>query len=60
MTVTGKTLGENLDDLKKNGFYKKCDKCCRNLIRDMVLKFQKKILSVHMTKPLEQMEVLQY
>ena len=26
MTVTGKTLGENLDDLKKNGFYKKCDK----------------------------------
>ena len=26
MTVTGKTLGEDLDDLKKNGFYKKCDK----------------------------------
>lgn len=26
MTVTGKTLGENLDDLKKNGFYEKCDK----------------------------------
>lgn len=26
MTVAGKTLGENLDDLKKNGFYKKCDK----------------------------------
>ena len=25
MTVTGKTLGENLDDLKKNGFYDKCD-----------------------------------
>lgn len=23
-TVTGKTLGENLDDLKKNGFYGKC------------------------------------
>ena len=25
MTVTGKTLGENLEDLKKNGFYDKCD-----------------------------------
>ncbi len=25
MTVTGKTLGENLDDLKKNGFYDKCE-----------------------------------
>ena len=25
MTVTGKTLGENLEDLKKNGFYEKCD-----------------------------------
>lgn len=26
MTVTGKTLGENLEDLKQNGFYEKCDK----------------------------------
>ncbi len=24
MTVTGKTLGENLEELKKNGFYEKC------------------------------------
>jgi len=24
MTVTGKTLGKNLDELKKNGFYEKC------------------------------------
>ena len=24
MTVTGKTLGENLDELKRNGFYEKC------------------------------------
>ena len=24
MTVTGKTLGENLDELKQNGFYEKC------------------------------------
>ena len=28
MTVTGKTLGENLDDLKSNGFYDKCDDYC--------------------------------
>ena len=26
MTVTGKTLGENLEELKVNGFYEKCDK----------------------------------
>ena len=25
MTVTGKSLGENLEELKKNGFYDKCD-----------------------------------
>ena len=26
MTVTGKTLGENLDDLKRNGFYDRCQR----------------------------------
>jgi dihydroxy-acid dehydratase len=26
MTVTGKTLGENLEDLKQNGFYERCQK----------------------------------
>lgn len=26
MTVTDKTLGENLEELKNNGFYEKCDK----------------------------------
>ena len=26
MTVTGKTLGENLEDLKTNGYYEKCNK----------------------------------
>lgn len=25
LTVTGKTLGENLEDLKNNGYYEKCD-----------------------------------
>lgn len=26
MTVTGKTLGENLEELKQNGFYERCEK----------------------------------
>ncbi|MCI9135031.1 MAG: dihydroxy-acid dehydratase [Lachnospiraceae bacterium] len=26
MTITGKTLGENLEELKKNGFYERCEK----------------------------------
>ena len=29
MTVTGKTLGENLEELKKNGFYDHCDEILR-------------------------------
>jgi dihydroxy-acid dehydratase len=28
MTVTGKTLGENLEELKQNGFYDKCEEYC--------------------------------
>lgn len=30
MTVTGKTLGENLDELKKNGFYEHCDEILKS------------------------------
>ena len=29
LTVTGKTLGENLEDLKKSGFYEHCDRILR-------------------------------
>jgi len=29
MTVTGKTLGENLDELKAGGYYDQCDQVCR-------------------------------
>ncbi len=29
MTVTGKTLGENLDNLKASGYYDRCDEMCR-------------------------------
>lgn len=28
MTVTGKTLGENLEDLKQNGYYDRCEELC--------------------------------
>ena len=28
MTVTGKTLGENLDELKASGYYDRCDEYC--------------------------------
>ncbi len=30
MTVTGKTLGENLKELKENGFYQRCEKCLQD------------------------------
>ena len=30
MTVTGKTLGENLKELKENGFYQRCEKWLRD------------------------------
>lgn len=33
MTVTGKTLGENLEDLKKNGFYDKCEEYLKKVGR---------------------------
>lgn len=34
MTVTGKTLGENLEELKQNGFYDKCDEYLRKVGRE--------------------------
>lgn len=30
MTVTGKTLGENLEALKENGFYERCERCLQD------------------------------
>lgn len=33
MTVTGKTLGENLENLKKNGFYEHCDEILKEKSR---------------------------
>lgn len=34
MTVTGKTLGENLEELKHNGFYDKCDTYLKKVGRE--------------------------
>ena len=46
MTVTGKTLGENLEDLKHSGYYEKCDALLRKtgLARtDIIRSFEKPI-----------------
>lgn len=34
MTVTGRTLGENLEELKENGFYERCDALLQEKTRD--------------------------
>lgn len=46
MTVTGKTLGENLEELKNNGYYEKCEAYLKpwNLKRtDVIRKFEEPI-----------------
>ncbi len=46
MTVTGKTLGENLEDLKKNGYYERCNEYLKkwNIQRtDIIRKFDNPI-----------------
>ena len=46
MTVTGKTLGENLDELKRNGFYDKCEAYCAKVgltWQDIIRPFDKAI-----------------
>jgi len=35
MTVTGKTLGENLEELKKNGFYAHCDELLKKKAKEL-------------------------
>ena len=35
MTVTGKTLGENLDELKRSGYYEHCDAVLREKSREI-------------------------
>lgn len=46
MTVTGKTLGENLEDLKKNGYYETCDRYLEKVSRsrtDIIRTFEEPI-----------------
>ena len=46
MTVTGRTLGENLDALKENGFYDKCEAYCAQVglkWQDIIRPFDKAI-----------------
>lgn len=46
MTVTGKSLGENLDELKANGFYDRCDEYCAKVglnWQDVIRPFDKAI-----------------
>ena len=46
MTVTGKTLGENLEDLKKNGFYERCEEYLKKTgltRRDVIRPYDKPI-----------------
>ncbi|WP_077612387.1 dihydroxy-acid dehydratase [Clostridium sp. Marseille-P2415] len=46
MTVTGKTLGENLEDLKKNGFYETCNDYLKKIglkRTDIIRTFEKPI-----------------
>lgn len=46
MTVTGKTLGENLEELKKNGYYDHCDEYCAKVgvkWQDVIRPFDKAI-----------------
>jgi len=47
MTVTGKTLGENLEDLKKSGYYEKC----KSYLKELGVEKEAIITSAH--KPLQ-------
>lgn len=41
MTVTGKTLGENLEELKGNGFYERCEKWLDNFNKRYSVKLKR-------------------
>lgn len=60
MTVTGKTLGENLEELKKNGFYEHCDEILREKSKLLEEQLTERISSIPLTMPREQTEVLQF
>lgn len=47
MTVTGKTLGQNLADLKANGFYERCEKW----LEDFNARYQVKVTKEDIIRP---------
>ncbi|MGI6094800.1 MAG: dihydroxy-acid dehydratase [Lachnospiraceae bacterium] len=49
MTVTGKTLGENLDELKKTGFYERCEKW----LQDFNARYQVSLKKEDIIRPYE-------
>ncbi len=53
MTVTGKTLGENLKELKENGFYERCAKWLQSSTSVTESPSQDRISSVRLTRPSE-------
>ena len=58
MTVTGRTLGENLDTLKENGFYERCEKWLQEFNRRYGVSLKRKISSVLMIMPSARTAVL--
>lgn len=58
MTVTGKTLGENLEELKNNGFYEKCEKWLQEFNKRYNVNLTKEDIIRPYDKAPEQMEVL--
>ena len=50
MTVTGKTLGENLDELKNTGFYNKCE----SLLKDFGKRYGVSITREDVIKPYDE------
>ena len=52
LTVTGKTLGENLEELKKSGFYEKCDQLLEENARRIGKKICRTDIITSFDKPL--------
>lgn len=60
MTVTGKTLGENLEELKKNGFYEHCDEILREKSKIFGRAIDREDIIHSFDNAKEQTEVLQF
>lgn len=52
MTITGKTLGENLEELKQNGFYEKCERWLQQFNERYHVNIKKQDVIAPFEKPL--------